>query len=66
MLKKFLGENGIIFEYVDVDLLDGEAREAVIGEAQSHCPGCGYPIIVIEGTVIKGFDEPRLREVLGL
>jgi hypothetical protein len=35
--------------------------------AQSYCPGCGYPIIVIdESTVIRGFDEPALREALGI
>ncbi|RMF90619.1 MAG: glutaredoxin family protein [Methanobacteriota archaeon] len=66
MLKDFLNEQGIPFEYVDVDLLEGEERSAALDEAYSHCPGCGFPITVIGDVVVAGFDEPRLREVLGL
>jgi glutaredoxin len=63
--KKFMKEHNIPLEYTDVDLLEGEERTKVIKEAYSYCRGCGFPIIVIdETTVIEGFDEPRLREVL--
>jgi glutaredoxin len=66
-LKKFLNGNNIHFDYIDVDLLEGMEKEVVKREAQSYCPGCGYPIIVIdESTVIRGFDEPALREALGI
>ncbi len=58
--------NGVAFEYVDVDLLEGEQRKAIRREMNSICPGCGYPIIVVDGTLIRGYDEPRLREVLSL
>jgi glutaredoxin len=58
--------HGIAFDYVDVDLLDGEKREEIRRETHSICPGCGYPIIIVDGTLIRGYDEPRLREVLGL
>jgi glutaredoxin len=64
--KRFMERHGVAFEYVDVDLLEGEERNVVDREADRYCPGCGYPIIVANGTVIRGFDEPRLREVLGL
>ncbi len=64
--KQFMAQHDIPFDFVDVDLLVGGEREAVISEAQKLCPGCGYPIIVINGEVVRGFDEPRLREVLGL
>jgi glutaredoxin len=59
-------KNNFSFEFIDVDLLEGKEREEVINEGQSYCPGCGYPIIVVDDTVIRGFDEPRLIEVLGL
>ncbi|HDH27908.1 MAG TPA: glutaredoxin family protein [Euryarchaeota archaeon] len=64
--KQFMKAQGQEFEYVDVDLLAGDAREAVRRETESICSGCGYPIIVVGDMVIRGFDEPRLREVLGL
>jgi glutaredoxin len=56
----------IAYDYVDVDLLDGEKREEIRREKNSICPGCGYPIIIVDGTLIRGYDEPRLREVLGV
>ncbi len=65
-LKRFMETHNMEFEYVDVDLLEGEELEAIRREKQDICPGCGYPIIVVDGAVIRGFDEPRLREVLGI
>ncbi len=64
--KKFMERHKIPFEYVEVDLLEGDEREAVDRESDRYCQGCGYPIIVANGTVIRGFDEYKLREVLGL
>ncbi|MFQ5801130.1 MAG: glutaredoxin family protein [Candidatus Hydrothermarchaeales archaeon] len=64
--KRFMQENNLPFEYVDVDLLEGEEREAALREAYSYCSGCGYPIIIIDGKVISGFDEQRLRGALEL
>ena len=64
--KRFMAQHKIPFSYIDVDLLDGKEREAVIQEIDEYCPGCGFPIIVVDGEVIRGFDEERLREVLGL
>ena len=64
--KNFMETHGVAFEFVDVDLLEGEEREAIRRETNSICPGCGYPIIIANGTLIRGYDEPRLREVLGL
>jgi rubredoxin/glutaredoxin len=64
--KRFMKEHNIPLEHADVDLLEGEEKKRVIREAYSYCRGCGFPIIIIGDVVIEGFDEPRLREVLGL
>jgi len=64
--KRFMNDNHILFEFTDVDLLEGDERKRIINEAYSYCPGCGFPIIVIDNTVIEGFNEPKLREVLHL
>jgi glutaredoxin len=56
----------IAFDYIDVDLLEGEKREKILRETNSICSGCGFPLIIVDDTLIRGFDEPRLREVLGL
>lgn len=63
--KKFMKDHNIPLKYTDVDLLEGYERTKVIKDAYSYCRGCGFPIIVIdENTVIEGFNESRLREVL--
>jgi len=64
--KKFMKAHDRDFDYVDVDLLAGTEREAVRRETESICSGCGYPIILVGDTLIRGFDEARLREVLEL
>lgn len=64
--KMFCAEEGIPFEYKDVDLLQGAERKAVMKEVDKVCPNCGYPIIVIGDEVIEGFNEAKLRKVLKL
>jgi len=59
-LKSFLKKNNIAFEARDVD--DPKyAKEAMEKSNQS-----GIPITDVDGTIIVGFDEPRLREILGI
>jgi glutaredoxin len=64
--KMFCNEENIPLDYTDVDLLKGPKKEEVMKEVDKVCPDCGYPIIVIEDEVIEGFNEPKLRKVLGL
>ncbi len=64
--KRFLKENGIEFDYVDVDKLDGEERDKVHAEVLKISGGLRFPTIVIGKKVIVGFYEDKLREALGL
>ena len=64
--KMFCAEEGVPLEYKDVDLLEGKDRKEVMNEVDKVCPDCGYPIIVIGDEVIEGFNENKLRKVLGL
>lgn len=64
--KRFLESNGVEYEFCDVDLLEGEEQEKVREEVARHNPRRSYPTLVVDGAVVVGFDEDRLREVLGL
>jgi glutaredoxin-like protein NrdH len=64
--KSFCKEENIALEYTDVDLAEGAERNKVMKEVDKVCPDCGYPIIIIDDQVIEGFNEPKLRKVLGL
>ncbi len=64
--KKFLKKNGIDFDYVDVDKLDGEEKEKVEQEVLELTGGLRFPTIVIGNKVIVGLYEDKLRDALGL
>jgi glutaredoxin-like protein NrdH len=64
--KQLLSDLGVGFEYVDVDLLPREEKRTVEEEIQKWNPRGSFPTIVVDGKVsIPGFDETRIREVLG-
>lgn len=65
--KRFFEEHGISYECDEVDLLSGTERDRVHGELARLNPRRSYPTIVVDKSeVIVGFDEDRLREVLGI
>ena len=64
--KQFLREHGIEFDYVDVDTLEGEESEKIRDEVMKVSGGFRFPTIVLGKKVIVGFQEDKLREVLGL
>ncbi len=64
--KRFLKENGIEYDFVDVDKLDGREKEEVLSEVQKISGGMRFPTIVIGNKVIVGFYEDKLRKALGL
>ena len=64
--KKFLGDCTIKYEFVDVDLLEGEERAAIIADVKKFNPRCSFPTIIIGDNVIVGFKEKEIREALGI
>ncbi|NWF98967.1 MAG: glutaredoxin family protein [Nitrospirae bacterium] len=63
--KKFLEEQGINFEHIEVDLLDSGEQWLMSKEVKKYNPAATYPTIVIE-EVITGFDEEAIKKALGL
>jgi len=66
MAKQFLKEHCVDFEYIDVDLLEGDERTKVLREIYKLTKGYSFPVLVIRDCVLVGFNETRLREELGL
>lgn len=64
--KAFCAEKGLSLDYTDVDQLEGKKKKEVMQEVDKVCPNCGYPIILIGDDVIEGFNEGKLKKVLGL
>ena len=59
--KEFFEENNVEYEFIDV----GTDREAAM-EMIEKTGQRGVPVIEIDGEIIVGFDEPKIREKLGL
>jgi glutaredoxin-like YruB-family protein len=57
--KKFLSEQGVKYEEVDVSLDRAAADDMVRLTGQM-----GVPVITVDGQVIVGFDRPRLEQLL--
>jgi glutaredoxin-like protein NrdH len=64
--KRFMKEHNIPHEFTDVDLLDREAKRAVLAEVRKFNERLSYPTIVIGDRVIVGYKEDELKEALGL
>jgi glutaredoxin-like protein NrdH len=64
--KRFLKENNIEYDYVDVDKLDGSEREDVLSQMLTESGSMRFPTIIIGKKVIVGFYEDKLKEALGL
>jgi len=64
--KKFLSDCTVLYDFVDVDLLEGEEREAILEDVKKFNPKCSFPTIIIGVKVIVGFKENEIREALGI
>jgi len=72
MTKKFLDENSIDYELTEVDLLDGEVKDAetpkgaAAAEVKRLSGGTSFPVLVVGDEVVVGFNKGRMTQVLGL
>ncbi|CAB1074636.1 glutaredoxin [Alkalispirochaeta odontotermitis] len=64
--KKFIDGCTIKYEFVDVDLLKGDERKAIIEDVKKFNPRCSFPTIIIGEKVIVGFKEKEIKEALGM
>jgi glutaredoxin-like protein NrdH len=64
--KQLLQDLEIEFDFVDLDRLDGEEKETVLGELRKWNPDVSFPTLVINDAIkIIGFHETEVREALG-
>jgi len=62
--KQLLDEWGVEYNYVDVDLLQGEEKTKTTEEVKKLNPRCSFPTLSINDQCIVGFDEKKLEEAL--
>ncbi len=64
--KKMLSDCTVQYDFVDVDLLQGDERAAILEDVKKFNPKCSFPTIIIGDTVIVGFKEKEIKEALGI
>ena len=63
--KDLLGDLGVEYRYIDVDLLDSEAKSEAIKEITDWNPRCSFPTLVINNDrCIVGYQADKIREAL--
>jgi glutaredoxin-like protein NrdH len=65
--KRFLDSHNVNYEMDYVDLLSGAEKARIMAEMERWNPRRTFPTVVVDDReVVIGFQEDRLREVLGL
>jgi glutaredoxin len=64
--KRLLDECTVAYDFVDVDLLEGDERRAIIEDVKKFNPRCSFPTIIIGEKVIVGYKEQEIKEALGV
>ena len=59
MAKQYFSEKGLSYRDIDVSSDDAAAQEMVDISGQM-----GVPVIVVNGTIVLGFNKARIEELL--
>ncbi|MBE2899860.1 glutaredoxin family protein [Methanothermobacter thermautotrophicus] len=63
--RELLEELGVAYDYIYVDLLEGEERENIIEELKKWNPSLSFPTLVIDDEdVVVGFDPLSIKSSL--
>ncbi len=63
--KRLLGELGVAYDYVFVDLLNGDDKESTRKEMEKWNPKGSFPTIVVnDKEKIVGYDVQRIKELI--
>jgi glutaredoxin-like protein NrdH len=64
--KALLGELGVDYNYVFVDLIPEEEKDEVMKEVMKWNPDCSFPTLVVDNkTCLVGFRPDEMKELLG-
>jgi glutaredoxin-like protein NrdH len=63
--KQLLDQLGVEYDFVEVDLLQGEERSQATDEVKKLNPRCSFPTLAINDQCIVGYDQQKVKEALG-
>ena len=63
MTRQLLTDLGVDFDYIYVDLLNGDEEESAVQEVKRFNPSVSFPTVIInDERAILGFDEQAIRK----
>ena len=62
--KKLLNENEVQYDFVDVDLAADDLQETIRHEIQQLGVDASFPIIVVNGKAIVGYNPEEILRAL--
>lgn len=62
--KQWFTDSGVPFEFVDVDRLKRAEQNATAEKVYELSGGRRYPVVVINGEVVAGYNPDRYLELL--
>ena len=64
--KAYLKELGVAYDYIDVDRLEKDDKQAVLKSLKEFGSDGSYPTTIINNKdVVTGYDVDRIDELLG-
>lgn len=62
--KKWLDENNVDYNFVYVDLAEGDERSKLVNEVQSMTGASQFPVLKVGEKHVVGFNEDKLKDLL--
>lgn len=62
--KKWLEDNKVPYDFVDVDLASDEEKQRLVEEVRNLTGASQFPVIIKGNRHVVGFNEERIRELL--
>ena len=66
MTKRYHDDHGITYEMTEVDLLEGDEKQAVVDEVKRLSGGTSFPVLTADGQVVVGFNKSKMADLLGI
>ena len=64
--RQLLDDYHVDYDYLYVDLCEGEARSQAIAEVKEYNPNCTFPTLVVGDKIVIGYKEQEIKEALGI